>query len=107
MEIINVQHQETTTTGWTFLVEVEGIEYTVTLDERYYIELTNQQIEPAELIERAFAFLLKREPKEAILRKFNVNVIKEYFREFEDEMKGQQTSINTIIEDEINFLDVE
>lgn len=33
--------------------------------------------------ERCFAFLLEREPKEAILRRFDVSVIGRYFPEFE------------------------
>jgi hypothetical protein len=35
------------------------------------------------LIEAAFAFLLDREPKEAILRHFDLSVISRYFPEFE------------------------
>lgn len=41
---------------------------------------------PEELLERAFAFLLAREPKEAILGRFDVTVIERYFPEFADEI---------------------
>ena len=34
-------------------------------------------------VERCFAFLLEREPKESILRRFDVSVIARYFPEFE------------------------
>jgi hypothetical protein len=37
-------------------------------------------------IEAAFRFLLDREPKEAILRRFDVSVISRYFPEFEREL---------------------
>jgi hypothetical protein len=41
---------------------------------------------PEDLLERAFAFLLAREPKEAILGRFELPVIERYFPEFGDEM---------------------
>ena len=40
----------------------------------------------AELIEAVFAFLLDREPKEAILRQFDVSVVGRYFPAFEREL---------------------
>ena len=42
---------------------------------------------PADVIRRAFAFLLDREPKESILRSFELSVISSYFPEFEQEMR--------------------
>jgi len=41
---------------------------------------------PEELLEAAFAFLLAREPKEAILARFELPVIEQYFPEFVDAM---------------------
>jgi hypothetical protein len=38
---------------------------------------------PVQLMERCFAFLLEREPKESILRRFDVSVISRYFPDFE------------------------
>jgi hypothetical protein len=43
---------------------------------------------PERVIEAAFAFLLDREPKEAILPSFDVTVISRYFPEFERELLG-------------------
>ena len=43
--------------------------------------------EPARFVERCFAFLLEREPKESILRTFDVSVIARYFSEFEQEIR--------------------
>lgn len=37
---------------------------------------------PEELIEASFEFLLEREPKESILRRFELPVIERYFPEF-------------------------
>ena len=37
---------------------------------------------PEELLEAAFAFLLEREPKEAILRRFALTDIERYFPDF-------------------------
>lgn len=37
---------------------------------------------PEDLIEASFAFLLEREPKEAILRRFELPVIERYFPEY-------------------------
>ena len=42
--------------------------------------------EPTDLVRRSFAFLLAREPKEAILRSFDLPVIGRYFPEFEHEI---------------------
>ena len=41
---------------------------------------------PEQCIEAAFRFLLDREPKESILRRFDVAVISGYFPEFEREL---------------------
>ena len=42
--------------------------------------------EAATLVEAAFAFLLHREPKEAILSRFDISEISRYFPEFESEL---------------------
>ena len=39
-----------------------------------------------QFIRRCFEFLLEREPNEAIMRTFDVSVIKTYFPEFEEEI---------------------
>jgi hypothetical protein len=56
-------------------------EHVVTLtqadQERYAAEAT-----PEKLLRRAFEFLLEREPKESILRKFALPEIERYFPDF-------------------------
>lgn len=44
-------------------------------------------VSPEELLEAAFAFLLAREPKEAILPRFDLPVIERYFPEFAELMR--------------------
>jgi hypothetical protein len=39
--------------------------------------------DPVDLMRRSFAFLLEREPKESILRSFDLPVIGRYFPEYE------------------------
>jgi len=41
---------------------------------------------PEDCLEAAFRFLLDREPKESILRRFDIRVITQYFPEFEREL---------------------
>ena len=70
-----------------FLVVVtergSSTKHTVALDEDYYQKMTKGRISKEQLIERSFSFLLAREPKESILRRFNLRVIKRYFPEYE------------------------
>lgn len=52
---------------------------------------TSERLAPAKhtpeaCVEAAFRFLLDREPKEAILARFDVSVISRYFPEFEQEL---------------------
>ncbi len=39
------------------------------------------------LLEESFVFLLEREPKEAILRRFEISVIERYFPEYPGEIR--------------------
>jgi len=73
-----------------FAVVVEGkgdkTQHLVSLDDDYYHLLTQGRIGKEELIRKSFQFLLEREPKESILAKFNLELIKSYFPEFEKEI---------------------
>lgn len=70
------------------VVEEKGdkTQYIISLDNDYYYLLTQGKISKEELIRKSFQFLLGREPKESILSKFNLKVIKSYFPEFEKEI---------------------
>jgi hypothetical protein len=48
--------------------------------------LTSGKHTPERCLEAAFQFLLDREPKESILRRFDVTAISRYFPEFEREI---------------------
>lgn len=76
----------------TFIVTVEVNEdntkttHTVEVNRSYYEKLTGGKVTLDELVEKSFMFLLKREPKESILRKFNLTKISYYFPEYEKEI---------------------
>jgi hypothetical protein len=59
----------------------------VTLKRADYDRLAGGKIEPAELVRRSFEFLLENEPKESILKHFDLTVISRYFPDFEREIK--------------------
>jgi len=61
--------------------------HVVTLKKADYERITSGKIEPAELVRRAFEFLLENEPKELILARFDLMVIARYFPNFEREIK--------------------
>jgi len=58
----------------------------VTMARATYESLSSGKSAPERCIEAAFRFLLDREPKESILRRFDVTVISRYFPEFEREL---------------------
>jgi hypothetical protein len=90
MATIEVQ-ELTAATGWRFSVTVtEGTSQTrheVTLDRAMYERLTGGEVAPQALVREAFVFLLEHEPKESILRAFDVTVIGRYFPQFEEEIR--------------------
>jgi hypothetical protein len=55
----------------------------VTMAQETFDKLTGGQGQPEDAVEAAFRFLLDREPKEAILGKFDLTVISKYFPNFE------------------------
>jgi len=75
----------------TVAEEYDKTEYVVTLDNEYYQALTRGKITEEELIKKSFEFLLEREPKESILSRFNLKIIKNYFPEYEQTIKSQHT----------------
>jgi hypothetical protein len=58
----------------------------VTMAQATCTKLTGGDHTPEQCIDAAFRFLLDREPKEAILGRFDVSVISRYFPEFEREL---------------------
>jgi hypothetical protein len=61
--------------------------HTVSLSPGYYEKLSGKQVPEEILIERSFQFLLEREPKESILREFDLPLIGRYFPDYEGEIR--------------------
>src|ERR1700719_4577275 len=59
--------------------------YQVTLSATDFERLSGGKATPEDCVHAAFRFLLDREPKESILRRFDVSVIERYFPKFFDE----------------------
>ena len=82
----------TATDGWLCQVTVseDGSEsrHSVTLTREAFQRLAGSGGTPDGLVRRSFEFLLAREPKESILRSFDLPVIGRYFPEFEREVSG-------------------
>jgi hypothetical protein len=55
----------------------------VTLRKADYERLSGGKASPEALVTESFRFLLEREPKESILRSFDLTVIGRYFPEYE------------------------
>lgn len=76
-----------TTVGWTCRVRVhEGgstTEHTVTVSSADLGRLAPDAPDPVDLVRRSFEFLLVHEPKESILRTFDLTVIGRYFPDYE------------------------
>ncbi len=58
----------------------------VTLRKGDYQELAAGKASPEDLVAESFRFLLEREPKESILRSFDLMVIGRYFPEYRREI---------------------
>jgi hypothetical protein len=75
--------------GWTCAVVVgdpsrgRPTEHEVAVTHDDLARLAPGAEHPDDLVERSFAFLLRREPKESILRRFDLPVIGRYFPEYE------------------------
>ena len=73
----------------TYDVSVKGritSHHRVTVSKEYYEKLTGGRITVEELLKKSFEFLLQREPNTAILSEFDLQVISQYFPEYESEI---------------------
>lgn len=77
--------------GWRCEVTVADEEahtnHRVFVSREVYDRLAGAECSPEELVTRSFEFLLEREPKESILREFDLTVISRYFPEYERELQ--------------------
>lgn len=87
IDVSKTEHHDT----YQFDVSVrEGEEqtrHTVSLSKADYDRLTDGEASVEALVRESFRFLLEREPKESILRSFDLTVISRYFPEYERTIK--------------------
>jgi hypothetical protein len=78
--------------GWTCRVTVGGpgapTTHDVSVSAGDLARLAPGAPDPVDLVRRSFDFLLAREPKTSILRRFELSVIGRYFPEWEREIRG-------------------
>lgn len=93
MEPVRIVEIENTKNGWRAVVEVgredvdDNITYNVNLDADTFERITQDaDTTPETFIEATFRFLLEREPKESILREFDVDDIVQYYPNFEQQI---------------------
>ena len=82
------------TGGDTYEVDItESVETThqVTVPEDYFRRLTSGNVSKERFIEESFKFLLEREPNTAILSRFSIEVIEDYFPEYAEEIAKRLT----------------
>jgi len=87
---ITVNKVEETPEGWDFEVVVEEWDSTrhlVHLTNDYYLSLARPGETPEALVERAFRFLLSKEPKDSIMEEFELPAVMQYFPDFEEMMR--------------------
>lgn len=89
MADIKILEQKDTDTGWEIKVNVDELDFTVSVDKQYWQELTSGKEEVGDLVRQSFQFLLENEPKESILRQFNLRDIERYFPNYKEEIKLQ------------------
>ena len=79
--------------GWLadVRVRVDGraTRHAVRVSEEAWQRLTGGHVPVEELVRASIEFLLAREPPEAILQAFEVNVIPRYFPEYERTMRAR------------------
>lgn len=73
--------------GWLMEVELDSNRYQVGLSKDYYEKLKVGNESPERLVVRSFEFLLERESPEAIMTRFELRVIQQYFPEYEQLIK--------------------
>lgn len=77
--------------GWACQVEVSDgpgrSTHEVTVSRSELERFNPAATDPTQLVERSFRFLLQREPRESILRRFAISEIERYFPEYAAEIR--------------------
>jgi hypothetical protein len=66
--------------------------HTVVVERTYRDKLAGTTVPVEQLVRKSFEFLLAREPKESILRSFQLPLIGRYFPEYETEIRRSSRS---------------
>jgi hypothetical protein len=78
---------------YEFLVTVQeggtATHHRVTLRQADYERLSGGRASPEALVRESFHYLLEREPKESILRSFDLTLISRYFPAYEREIAAR------------------
>ena len=69
------------------VINDSSTEHVVLLNDSFHQDVTNNKLTKTKLITKSFEFLLERESNQSILKKFNLQVISQYFPEYIDEIK--------------------
>jgi len=92
MRNVQIRQEKQSEAGWEFWVEVEEdgskTSHLVKVTKDYFANFSNGFSSVEDLVRKSFDFLLAREPKESILREFDISVIKDYFPEYEERIKN-------------------
>ena len=85
-QILVKEQDQQTPSGFEVRVTENGsqLDFHVTLSDALYQNLSGGLYSKTDCIKAAFRFLLDREPKESILRRFDLSVISNYFPEFQN-----------------------
>lgn len=67
----------------------QATRHTVMVSQAELADLAPGHYDPEELVLASFAFLLEREPREAILRQFDISVIERYFPGYAAQIRRQ------------------
>lgn len=84
-----------TQTGWRCAVTIDdgrgtsAHDVTVATEDATDLAAATDQPDVERLVYETIAFLLEREPKESILRTFDLTVVSRYFPEFEHEIRSR------------------
>ena len=86
LQILVKEQDQKTPSGFEVRVTENGsqLDFRVTLSDALYQKLSGDRYSKTDCIRAAFRFLLDREPKESILRRFDLSVISNYFPEFQN-----------------------
>lgn len=110
-EKIDIREKYNGDAAWIYTIEISNSNskttHEVTVLKSYYEELSNScnstsaspalrygaRNSPEELVKQSFKFLLTREPKESILKKFDLSIIQKYFPDYEQTMRSLLTNL--------------